>query len=102
MSYAAGQFRGNLMTLVIKAGETRAETFMKNVLDARLTLNGERLLVATPGRNSRIGKVMLLPATDKAPSDTADNELALNSWSVRVDPVREWQQKIGRAAGRDR
>lgn len=97
MSYAAGQFRGNLMTLVIKTGEAKAETFMKNVLDARLTLNGERLLVATPGRNSRIGKIMLLPATDKAPSDTGDNELALSGWSVRVDPVREWQQMFSDA-----
>src|SRR5699024_6921766 len=40
---------------------------------------------------------LLLPAGEKAPTGTAEARVALDGWSLRIEPVAEWRQMFADA-----
>lgn len=97
LSRQAGEDEAEIQSLAIGPGEDEAKTWMEDVAAMQLSPDGERLMVIKPGKDRRIEEILLLPAAEEAPSDTRDAKVALDNWSLRIDPVEEWQQMFADA-----
>jgi tricorn protease len=88
--------KGTLKTVAIARSAPQPETFVGNVREFGLSLDGKHIFYRTFAKGAP-GDMLIVDAGAKAPADLSKAKVKIDDWAVSSNPRMEWKQMFNDA-----